>query len=408
MMPISLLAFSSLFLGFSYVFPPEWFISIFISTLSRVIFTIFPISVYSAIIINFHKKKNNYTYISAAIFMLIFIGIQSVIVSTGIIPEQMITNFGSYTSYDGELKLMSPISMSMFSVILMAIIFIWLDGWINHKQMFVIYAILLTLILTPIFMGISVILWLIGLLISSIPFGIGTFFYGFINRLLLPFGMHTLFFPAFLFTGAGGSLEIYDSTGNDLLQVINGDSYIWQFMYTHGIYNLTGESGSGFYQGTEYVWKLVNTSNPGQYGQGFIPIITFAFPMLAISLIIRDGWQEKKNMLFLAMMTMCTGVTEMFEFTFIFINPWLYILNAVMVGLSFMLLNIFDTSVWISTGWSLDLILFGIIPAMKGFQTNWIYIPLVGVGIGIIYSLLYIIIDKYTSHNYINNTFNKK
>ncbi len=387
MLPISLVAFSSIALGVSFLLPTDWFFATFLNTVAMSIFTAFPILVYVSMVHHFYEDKNDTTLINAIIVLMMFIGVQSAIVAQGWIPEMFVSHLGYNQSYGvtGALTAMTPISLSVFSMMVLALVFIWVDKRLKYKELHFLIGVVMIIILTPIFMFITLTIWSIGFIFGFMPFGLGAFFYAVLNRLLIPFGLHSTLIPMFCYSEAGGVLKVYSESG-ELINTVSGDSAIWAYMYTNG---MDFTELTGYYSTGELWYEVTNTYNVGQYQQGFLPMLTFAFPMLGLTYIYHVGWDKGKTFLFITLGTAMTGVTELTEFTFIFINPILYITNALLFGLSFFLLNILDVSVWISTGWSLDIIMFGIIPSLKGFQTNWYWIPVVGIGIGVLYSSIY-------------------
>lgn len=396
MLPISLVAFSSIILGISFTLPSDIFITTFLNKISLIIFVTLPFMVYISIIIHFHLKRKTNSLINAIIFLFVYIAIQSSIAEWSAIPLTYITNLGTYDHYsvNPEASELNTIGLSIFGMLILGYVFIKIDSWTENNFYLYLMFIFFTLILTPLFMLIYLLLMSIGWLISIFPYGINAFVYGFVNRLLVPIGLHSILMPTFLYSSVGGVLTL--TSESDVI-TITGDSQIWVYMYTHGM-DFTVSSGNVLVDGIQYSYQLTNTNDIGQYQQGFIPMITFVYPMVAIAYTIKYGWEKGNKFIFVTLITMATGVTEITEFSFIFINPYLYFVNAIITGLSFMILNILNVSVWISTGWSLDLILFGIIPSIKGFQTNWYFIPMVGLVLGFLYSTLYIILDTKSSN----------
>jgi phosphotransferase system glucose/maltose/N-acetylglucosamine-specific IIC component len=65
-----------------------------------------------------------------------------------------------------------------------------------------------------------------GYLLDFLPFGLNAFFYGFINRLLNPFGLHSVMIPTFTYSQAGGMLVMTDPSGIAPSIKIIGDSAI--------------------------------------------------------------------------------------------------------------------------------------------------------------------------------------
>lgn len=372
MFPLLLLAFASLVLGITYIFPSEWVTTQATSKIVMTIFHNFPYLVFYSLIITFHKNQVGNTYINATLFLFTIITIQKIILS--------VTDIDSYY-----------LSNSVFSMILTAVTFIIVDRLIKIPFLWVLIAFFFSLVLVPIFMTLALIVRFIGYLIGLCPFGINAFLYGSINRLLLPFGLHSLMIPTFTYTAVGGSLEIYE--GSELINTINGDSAIWTYMYTHQI-DFQSVEGSFSYEGNYYSYILSNSNSPGQYQVGFLPLTTFIFPIMGISYVVINGWEKGKLLFFSTLITMCSGLTEVTEYAYLFTNIYLYVLEIIIVGLSFMLCNILDVSVWISTGWFIDIILFGIIPSVKGFETNWIWIPVIGITLGIVFAILFNLLDR--------------
>lgn len=371
--PLSFLAFVSIFMGVSYIFPSDWFIVEWVRSVTGVFFGIFPYLVYISIIIIFIQDKDNQTILESLIFLL---SVNAVYIFTG-----------EYFEFEH--------SFNLFLTMITSFTFIYIYRYKVYKWSWVPMGALLSLIMIPVFLIVNILIIMLGNLIGYLPWGLNSFMYGFTNRLLLPFGLHSVMIPTFAYSSIGGYAEVYQ--GGELVNVINGDSPIWMFMYTNGIKDFA-LSGVVEVDGVEYTYQVFNDGVVGQYQQGFLPIITFAFPMVALTYCYVNGYENGKVFLMGALLTLCSGITETTEYFFILINPFLYLLNALMVGISFMLCNLLQVHVWLSTGWFIDVILFGIVPSIKGFHTHWYLIPIIGIGIGAIYSYLFILIDNKTKY----------
>ncbi|WEK83086.1 MAG: PTS transporter subunit EIIC [Mycoplasma sp.] len=129
--------------------------------------------------------------------------------------------------------------------------------------------------------------------------------YGFINRLLLPFGLHHI--PNNLFWFQLG--EWHDAAG----KAIYGDISIF----------LNGDAAN----------------NPGGIFQsGFFPVMMFGLPTLAALFYFTAEGQEQKRRVFAifgsaAIVSFLTGITEPIEFAFMFVSPLLYFIHAVLTGI---------------------------------------------------------------------------
>ncbi|WP_339226589.1 glucose-specific PTS transporter subunit IIBC [Oceanobacillus sp. FSL K6-2867] len=191
---------------------------------------------------------------------------------------------------------------------------------------------------------------------------IGTFFYGFILRLLGPFGLHHIFYLPFWQTGLGGALEI----GGQLIQ---GTQNIF-------FAQLGDPTTTKFFEGTSRFMS-------GRF-------ITMMFGLLgAAYAIYRTAKPENKKvvgglMLSAGLTSFLTGITEPLEFSFLFIAPLLYVMHAFFDGLAFMLAHIFQITIGQTfSGGFIDFILFGVLQGQA--LTNWMYV----IPIGIIWFFLY-------------------
>lgn len=197
---------------------------------------------------------------------------------------------------------------------------------------------------------------------------IGTFLYGFILRMLGPFGLHHIFYLPFWQTGLGGSLEI----GGQLVQ---GTQNIF-------FAQLSDPTTGRFYEGTSRFMS-------GRF-------ITMMFGLLGAALAIyHTAKPEHKKvvgglMLSAALTSFLTGITEPLEFSFLFIAPVLYLIHAIFDGLAFMMADIFNITIGQTfSGGFIDFILFGVLQGEA--KTNWMYV----IPIGIVWFFLYYFTFKF-------------
>ncbi|ANU14426.1 PTS glucose transporter subunit IIB [Planococcus halocryophilus] len=197
---------------------------------------------------------------------------------------------------------------------------------------------------------------------------IGTFIYGFILRMLGPFGLHHIFYLPFWQTGIGGSLEI----GGQLVQ---GTQNIF-------FAQLSDPSTTHFYEGTSRFMS-------GRF-------ITMMFGLLGAALAIYHTSKPENRkivgglMLSAALTSFLTGITEPLEFSFLFIAPILYVVHAIFDGLAFMMADIFNITIGQTfSGGFIDFILFGILQGNE--KTNWMYV----IPIGIVWFFMYYFVFKF-------------
>ena len=194
----------------------------------------------------------------------------------------------------------------------------------------------------------------------------GTFIYGFIERILIPFGLHHVFYLPFWQTGVGGSALI------DGVMIYGAQNIFFAELASP---NITKFSVSAT-----------------RFMSGKFPFMIFGLPGAALAMYVCADDSKKKAtgglLLSAALTSMLTGITEPIEFTFLFVAPILYVIHSVFAGLSYMLMHILDVGVGMTfSGGIIDLTLFGILQGNA--KTNWIMIPLVGLVYFGIYFLLF-------------------
>lgn len=208
-----------------------------------------------------------------------------------------------------------------------------------------------------------------GLVLNSGLFG--TFIYGIIERALIPFGLHHVFYLPFWQTGLGGSMNIDG-------QLIQGAQNIF-------FAQLASPSTTQF------------SVDATRFMAGKFPFMIFGLPGAALAMY-KCALPEKRKevgglLLSAALTAMVTGITEPLEFTFLFVAPVLYGIHCVLCGLSFMLMNLFNVGVGMTfSGGFIDLFLFGILQGNS--KTNWIFVPLVGIFYFVIYYFLFSFVIK--------------
>lgn len=194
---------------------------------------------------------------------------------------------------------------------------------------------------------------------------LGTFLYGLIERALIPFGLHHVFYMPFWQTELGGSMLIDG-------KLISGAQNI--FFAELASTNTTQFSVSAT-----------------RFMTGKFPLMIFGLPAAAFAMY-RTAYPEKKKqvgglLLSAALTSMLTGITEPLEFTFLFVAPVMYAVHCVLAGLSYMLMHLLKVTVGMTfSGGAIDLLLFGILQGNA--KTNWIWI----LFIGILYALAYFFI----------------
>ena len=194
----------------------------------------------------------------------------------------------------------------------------------------------------------------------------GTWVYGFMERLLIPFGLHHVFYLPFWQTAVGGTLEVGG-------RVVEGAQNIF-------FAQLADPSV------TKYAVSAT------RFMSGKFPLMIFGLPGAALAMYKTAAPEKRKAagglLLSAALTAMITGITEPLEFTFLFVAPALYGIHCILAGFAYMLMQVFEVGVGMTfSGGLIDLTLFGI---MQGnAKTNWIWIVIVGIGYFIVYYVLF-------------------
>lgn len=209
---------------------------------------------------------------------------------------------------------------------------------------------------------------------------IGTLFYGIIERSLIPFGLHHVFYTPFWFSSfVEGKVLV-----NGAWQTVAGANTAY-FAQLSSMGDLVGAS-------SDTMGTVV--SGTTRYMAGKFPFMMFGLPAAAFAMYKTAKPSKKKvvgSLLISAGVTaMLTGITEPIEFTFLFVAPVLYGVHCLLAGLSFMLMDIFHVFVGMTfSGGLIDFSLFGLLPAGAGVPTRWYMIVIVGLVYAVIYYFLF-------------------
>lgn len=201
----------------------------------------------------------------------------------------------------------------------------------------------------------------------------GTWIYGIIERALIPFGLHHVFYMPFWQTELGGSMVI------DGVTVMGAQNIFFA--------ELASKSTTHF------------SVEATRFMSGKFPFMIFGLPAAAFAMY-KTARPEKKKLvggllLSAALTSMLTGITEPLEFTFLFVAPAMYVVHCVLAGLSYMLMHIFNVGVGMTfSGGAIDLTLFGILQGNE--KTDWIWVVIIGLIYAVVYFFVfYFMIKKF-------------
>lgn len=184
----------------------------------------------------------------------------------------------------------------------------------------------------------------------------GSFLYGFLLRLTGAVGLHHTIYPMFWYTALGGTAKVAGKT------VIGAQNIFFAQLADpnhHGLFTY----GTRFFAGR-------------------FATMMFGLPGAAIAmyLCLPKKNRQKDGGLYLSggLTSFLTGITEPIEYTFLFVAPWLYVIHALLDGLSFYVADIMNIRIGNSfSGGLIDYLLFGVLQGRD--KTNWPNVLIMGV-----------------------------
>ena len=184
---------------------------------------------------------------------------------------------------------------------------------------------------------------------------VSAFIFGVIERALIPFGLHHIFYSPFWFE--------FGSYTNAAGDIIRGDQRIFFAQLRDGA-ELTA----------------------GTFMTGKFPFMMFGLPAAALAIYHCARPEQKKLVAGImgsaALTSFLTGITEPIEFSFLFVAPVLFAIHAVFAGFSFMIMQLLDIKIGMTfSGGIIDFLLFGVLPNRTDW---WLVIP-----IGLVFSVIY-------------------
>ncbi|MCD5324734.1 MULTISPECIES: PTS transporter subunit EIIC [Pontibacillus] len=171
--------------------------------------------------------------------------------------------------------------------------------------------------------------------------------YGFLERALIPTGLHHIWYAPFLWTSLGGTTEVAG-------QMVSGDQYIFLAQIAEGV-----------------------EVTAGRFMAGKFPVIMFGLLGAALAMYRqadKDNRPVVKGMLIAAAGTaFLTGITEPIEFTFLFVAPLLFLFHAFLAGVSYAVTYMLDVHLgWAGGSGFIDYVLVNAIPGTENWWMNMV------------------------------------
>lgn len=187
--------------------------------------------------------------------------------------------------------------------------------------------------------------------------GIGVFIYGFLNRFLLPFGLHHVL-NTYIYFGLGS----FETSGDEM---VHGE--ITRF--------LNGDPTAGYFL------------------SGYFVTIIFGIPAIALAIAVIAKYNKNNTKALMgsgSFTAIIAGITEPIEFTFLFTSPFLYFIHSVYTGLAGMVLYYLHVREGFSWGGSIIDYFLNLSLSDRG----WLIIP-VGIGFFMLYFLTFYYYIRY-------------
>lgn len=500
MLPIAMLPIAGLFLGIGAAIVTAGqnanneglkIFGNFLKLPGDVIFGALPVLFAVAIAIAFTKDSGP-AALSALVGFLVFSGLQAALISSESAPNSdgvtgydllFYTNgalgkysngFGLPSSLFGTVLGIKQLQSSVFGGFLVGFTVAFLYNKFKNIQLPAIIGFFSGIRFVPIitflaFFPITIVflmVWpLIGILFNIIGgalgsgmLGFNSFIFGYVERALVPFGLHHAFYSPLWYSSVGGSLVLADKAivagelvtqvgalelnlagyswgevfnallGHDVSNTgsIAGDQVIWAALNNVVGKTVTTTSGSHIIQFSDFTTTVYNDAfnnlknsgaisgkyfsdgvNAGQYMQGKYSFMMFGLPAAGVAMVMAAPKENRKMsasiVLSASLTSFLTGITEPIEFTFLFLAPWLFWgVHAFFCALSFGLMN------WIGliipsvaphigmtfSGGAIDWVIYGAVQIPGGSNAWWALI--FGLAYApIYYFLFYFLIKKF-------------
>lgn len=233
-----------------------------------------------------------------------------------------------------------------------------------------------------------------GQVSGTLPYGTDSLIFEIVERSLVPFGLHHVFYAPLWWTSAGGSIaEGFNnlSKQSEAIQKVFVDSY----NSLHGTHHTKLQEIIDIVQKNKELWGAVGDQiisqrvighlnilnftdveklgiNLGRFQSGKFGFMLLGLPAAALAMWLaapKENRQQVFGIYFSAAFTcFLTGITEPIEYTFLFVAPWLfYGVHMPLASIAFWATGALQTHITQTvSGGIIDYIVFGIIPFISG------------------------------------------
>ncbi|QVK06709.1 PTS transporter subunit EIIC [Mycoplasma mycoides] len=233
-----------------------------------------------------------------------------------------------------------------------------------------------------------------GQVSGTLPYGTDSLIFEIVERSLVPFGLHHVFYAPLWWTSAGGSIAEGFNTLNTQSEEVK-KAFVESYNSLHGGTHKTLDEIIKLVQAKEELWGAVGDQiisqrvighlnilnftdveklgiNLGRFQSGKFGFMLLGLPSAALAMWLaapKENRQQVFGIYFSAAFTcFLTGITEPIEYTFLFVAPWLfYGVHMPLASIAFWATGALQTHITQTvSGGIIDYIVFGIIPFISG------------------------------------------
>ncbi|WP_434334498.1 PTS transporter subunit EIIC [Mycoplasma capricolum subsp. capricolum] len=439
LLPIALLPIAGVFLGVGAAIAANtaekstlWFIGAVMKTMGEVCFGNLPVLFCISVALAY-TKDSGVAAITAVVGFLVFNGIQAPLFIKGAVISEKVSEYSllwykhvsnSLTGYNmGILSLNTGVLGGIFVGAIAAKCYNKFHqtqlptaiSFFSGTKLVPIITFVAVIPLSFIFMAIWPVIGLglnkFGQVSGTLPYGTDSLIFEIVERSLVPFGLHHVFYAPLWWTSAGGSI----AEGFENLQKQSDNvktAFVNAYNALHSTNHENLEKIISVIKGNEKLWgavgdqlisqavianlKILNFTdveklgiNLGRFQSGKFGFMLLGLPAAALAMWLaapKENRQQVFGIYFSAAFTcFLTGITEPIEYTFLFVAPWLfYGVHMPLASIAFWITGALQTHITQTvSGGIIDYIVFGVIPfiggAMKPLSAFGVLIVAVGL-----------------------------